>query len=280
MCNFLKSLGVFVMGNAAPTAEALPKAMVEVAPKFFNIRGSFKIGGVVDVGTQTSLVQRPSGKWLFLDSYTLTDDVLESVKSLTNNGDDVEAIINVHPFHTIHVEWMTNAFPEAKLFGSQRHKEKFPSLKWESTLVEDPTFPSLFSDTLEFEIPKGVDFISANENVHFSSVLAYHKDSKTVHVDDTWMYTKLINKVALHPTLAQALEKRAGAADDFENWMKNTLSKWDVRNLCAAHTWYLLSSESLNGRLQQALSGVKSTLDAHRKKYGVASAVSEKVESQ
>ena len=42
---------------------------------FWNIQGTFKIGGLVDIGTQCSLVQLASGKFIFLDSYCLKDDV-------------------------------------------------------------------------------------------------------------------------------------------------------------------------------------------------------------
>jgi hypothetical protein len=36
-----------------------------------------------------------------------------------------------------------------------------------------------------------VDFISDNENHNFSSVLAYHLASKTLHVDDTLILLRL-----------------------------------------------------------------------------------------
>ena len=67
---------------------------------FWNIRGSFRIGGVLNIGTQCSLIQLNSGKFIFLDSYSLTGDVRDEVMALTNNGQDVEAVLNVHPFQT------------------------------------------------------------------------------------------------------------------------------------------------------------------------------------
>ena len=59
---------------------------------FWNIRGSFRIGGVLNIGTQCSLIQLNSGKFIFLDSYSLTGDVRDEVMALTNNGQDVEAV--------------------------------------------------------------------------------------------------------------------------------------------------------------------------------------------
>ena len=82
------------------------KSIIHVADGFWNIRGSFKIRGIVDVGTQVSLVRRKSGKFVFLDSYTLSDPVKRQLDEITHGGKDVEAILNVHPFHTLHVRKM------------------------------------------------------------------------------------------------------------------------------------------------------------------------------
>ncbi len=92
---------------------------------------------------------------------------------------------------------------------------------------EDSALQERYGEDFDFTIPPGVDFISADENVHFSSVLAYHADSKTIYSDDTLMYLRLPqlarwlvlgDSVSFHPTLAKALEQRAGAAQDFQTW--------------------------------------------------------------
>jgi hypothetical protein len=44
--------------------------ILHVADDFWNIRGSYRVGGVIDVGTQASLVRLASGKFVMLDSYT------------------------------------------------------------------------------------------------------------------------------------------------------------------------------------------------------------------
>lgn len=71
-----------------------------VADKFINIRGSFKLGPA-DIGVHTSLVKRKSGKWLMLDSVKLESQAKAEVDKITNNGADLEAILNLHPFHTV-----------------------------------------------------------------------------------------------------------------------------------------------------------------------------------
>ena len=102
--------------------------IIHVADDFWNIRGSFKIGGVVDIGTQASLVRRGDGKFVFLDSYALAGDVEQEVLDLTNGGQDVEAILNVHPFHTVFARKMNERFPHAKLYGTARHVSRSPEL--------------------------------------------------------------------------------------------------------------------------------------------------------
>ena len=88
--------------------------LIDLGNGFWTVRGSLRIGGVFDVGTQCSLVRLANGNFVFLDSYTLTDAIRAEVDALTDGGARVEAIINVHPFHTLHCEWMHRAFPQAK----------------------------------------------------------------------------------------------------------------------------------------------------------------------
>lgn len=253
-----------------------------LAPDFWNIRGSFKIGGVVDVGTHVSLVRRSNGKFVFLDAYTLSDTVAKQVRALTNDGKDIEAILNVHPFHTIHVRRMHAQFPGAKLFGTARHASKLPELPWESAHTEDPALHAMFAEDLDFSVPRGVDFISDDENVHFSSVLVFHRASKTIHVDDTLMYIRLPkiarlvgwpDLVRFHPTLGKALERRPGAVRDFRDWARSLAERWrDAQNLCAAHTATLTAEEnrgpSIHARILEALTKAERTLEGHEGKHG------------
>jgi hypothetical protein len=260
---------------------AMPNHVLQISDNFWNIRGSFKVLGFLDVGTQASLVRRKSGAFILLDSYTLRDDVRRQVMDLTGNGEAIEAIINLHPFHTVHCEQMHRDFPRARLYGTRRHYERFPGLPWESQLTEDSELHALFSEDLQFSVPRGVDFISSNENLHFSSVLAYHPASSTIHVDDTLMYLEpsgllgliMTKGVSFHPTLARVLEKRPGAVDDFRAWVSEIIAGWgDARNLCAAHMRVLtadkLAGQPMSVRLEQALRRVSARLDAHKKKYG------------
>ncbi len=255
--------------------------ILKISDDFWNIRGSFKIAGIIDIGTQTSLVRLAGGKFVFLDSYTLDGSVLEEVDQLTRNGKDVAAILNLHPFHTVHVGWMHERYPKARHYGTARHLSRFPDLKWQAGLIEDPATQLKFTEDFEFSVPRGVDFISADENLHFSSVLVLHRASQTIHVDDTFMYIRLpllmrffglTDSFSFHLTLANVLEKRAGAAQDFRQWATELAENWrDAENLCAAHTTTLLDADNttpIHDRILSALARVESKLKTHEDKYG------------
>lgn len=257
-------------------------ALREIADGFWNLRGSFKVAGLVDIGTHISLVRRRNGKFLLLDSYTLSEDQAQAIDALTGGGKKIEAILNLHPFHTIHVRHMHERYPKARHFGTARHLQKFPELRWQDLRTEDSALHARYADDLAFSVPRGVDFISANENVHFSSVLALHRASKTIHVDDTLMYIRLPlplrllglpDNLSFHPTLASALQRRAGAAQEFRDWAEELIEQWgDARNLCAAHTANLTAADkpgaTLAVRMQKALVKVGGTLRTHQRKYG------------
>jgi len=255
---------------------------IQVSENFWNFRGSYKVAGLLDVGTHASLVRLGSGKFVFLDAYSLSPAARREVDELTNFGEHLEAILNLHPFHTLHVRRMNEMYPQATLYGTARHLEKFPDLPWAELRTEDSALHRLYAPDFDFSVPRGVDFISRNESLHFSSVLALHRASKTIHSDDTFMYVRLPllmswmsinNSVSFHPTLGKVLERRAGAAQDFRDWANELIERWrHADNLCAAHTANLLaadnSGESIHARLLQALDKVESVLKAHEEKYG------------
>ncbi len=267
----------------------MSKNILHVADGFWNLRGSYKIAGLVDVGTQASLVRRSTGTFIFLDSWTLSRSQAREVEAITGGPENIEAILNLHPFHTVHVKAMHTMFPAARLYGTARHLERFPDLPWEASGTEDTALHKMYASDFEFSVPRGVDFISHNQNVHFSSVLAYHRASDTLHVDDTLMYLRLPallgffglkNSISFHPTLAKALEKRPGAAQEFRDWAEQMIERWrGMRNLCAAHTAAWLAADNSNDQagdpepslhelLLKALDSCAKTLDAHEKKYG------------
>lgn len=209
---------------------------------FWNIRGSFRLGGLLDIGTQCSLVQLDSGKFIFLDSYSLAGDVKRQVMVLTNHGQDVEAVLNLHPFHTVHCEQMAQDFPQAIFYGSRRHQQKVPTVKWSSDLVESDAVSKRYPE-LQFSLPQGIDYISPNEAIHAGSLLAYHPASQSLHVDDTFVsppfkiLRAVLPELMLHPTTKAALKKEADAGTQYCDWATTLAYKWrNTRNFCAAHS--------------------------------------------
>lgn len=255
-------------------------AIVKIAADFWNIRGEFRVFGLLNIGTQASLVKLGNGKFVLLDAYTLKGNVKAEIDALTNNGANIDAIINLHPFHTIHVEQAHTDYPNAKLYGTQRHIDKFPNLPWQAELSNSQEFAALFSDDFDFSVPRGVDFISHNEHLHFSSVLAYHRASKTIHVDDTLMFLQLPGllgafkspKLSFHLTLSKTLQGRSGAANDFRLWVAELAENWsDAEVLCAAHSHTLIArnkSVSIAAMIMNALQDKESILKRHQKKFG------------
>lgn len=253
--------------------------LIQLADDFWSVRGSFRIGGLVDVGTQCALVRLADGDFVFLDSYTLSDPIRARIDALTDGGMRVTAILNLHPFHTLHCAWMHRAYPHAALYGTARHLHKLPELPWQDERCEGGVLEERFGADFAFSVPAGVPLICSDESVHFSSILALHRASGTIHVDDTFMYLDkgfplsllpITGRLGFHPTLAKALEKRAGAADEFREWAIALGADWaNARRIAAAHDGVMeLTARRFPELVGEALGRVRPMLDAHRAKYG------------
>jgi hypothetical protein len=246
--------------------------LLEIGENFWNVRGSFRIAGLLNIGTQMSLVRLSRSGYVLLDSYRLEADIRERVLSLTDGGREVTAVLNLHPFHTMHVREIAKQFPDAKLYGTRRHVARDNDLRWESCHTEDPELAELFADDFAFSVPRGVDFIPENEKLHFASVLAFHPSSKTLHVDDTlaWIALPMVGGLRFHPTLGSVLQKRAGAVAEFRGWTAElTQLCASVENLCTAHMRRLPPADgSVSLWLSEALAGIEKTLAEHAKRYG------------
>lgn len=253
--------------------------MRQLADNFWTFRGDLKIAKMINVGTHMSLVRRANGKFLLLDSYDLKQGDREALFSLTDDGQAIEAILNVHPFHTLHCCAIHKLLPDARMIGTRRHREQSPELPWEAAAIEDPAAEAEFAEDLEFSVPDGVDFVSSGSHVHFASVLVRHRQSGIVHVDDTinvfaapGFLGKIFpqSKLKFHPTLAKALQERAGAADDYERWARDLAAKWSgTPVVCAAHSSVRkLPGDGWHDEVLAALANVENTLSRHRSAHG------------
>ncbi len=212
---------------------------------FWNIRGDLRIAGILNVGTQCSLVKLAEGRFVFLDSYTLKGEIRERVMTLTDQGRAVEAVLNVHPFHTLHCAKMAEDFPAATIYGSDRHKKQVPRVEWASETVESDAVAARYPE-LAFSLPDGIDYICEDESVHAGSLLVFHAASKVLHVDDTFnvlpmpgIARKLLRvpRIAFHPKLKDALLDDPDAGAQFCDWADRIATEWSgTRTLCAAHS--------------------------------------------
>lgn len=255
---------------------ALPPTVVSTGDGFWNLRGSFKLAGILDIGTQCSLVRRSSGAYVLLDACPLADAQQRWLDEVTDGGRAIEAILHLHPFHTLSVKAAHQRYPHARLYGTARHQRRAPELTWQPETTDSAAMHALFADDLRFSVPRGVELIPKDENLHFASVLAFHPASRTLHVDDTLNYVRLPpllraikpDFMSFHPTLARVLEPRAGAASAFRDWaLELTQQCTQIDHLCAAHG-AVFSGADVAVRIERALSKVDGTLKAHERKYG------------
>lgn len=230
---------------------------------------------MINIGTQMSLVRKLDGRFILIDAYEPGEQDRAELFDLTDNGALVDAVLNVHPFHTVHCKFVHETLPHARLVGTRRHRQQMPQLDWDPALIEDAATQQQFADLFDFSIPAGVEFIPEDESVHVSSVLVRHRESSIVHVDDTLMYlnppslVKLVMpgpKLRFHPKLADALLKRASAADEYVRWAKELASNWaDTRIVCAAHNGIArLTDQTFGQAIDNALEQVSDTLQNHR----------------
>jgi hypothetical protein len=226
-----------------------------------------------------SLVRKPGGTFILLDSHEPDKTDMDELMALSDGGSLIDAVLNVHPFHTVHCDFIQEKLPHARLIGTRRHHRKMPHLAWDSALIEDAATQQEFSEILDFSIPAGVDFISDDETVHVSSVIVRHRASGIVHVDDTLMFLdvpSLLQKVApgpdlrFHPKLSEGLEKCEGAADDYRRWAAILAHDWrDTKIVCAAHNGILrLTDQTFPEAIENALEYASETLEEHIRSFG------------
>ncbi len=206
-----------------------------IAPTFANLRGTHRILRLIDVGTHCSLVRLRSGRFVLLDSYSLAGEALDLVRSQTDDGAQLEAVIHLHPFHTLHCRRIAELFPQTRQYGTSRHHRVVPEIAWQPQVTESEAFAGLYRDDFDLTVPRGVRFVPDNQHLHFASVLAIHRESGTLHVDDTLSQAPVpfgSPRLVFHPTLRWVLDDAAA----FRGWAEQLAERCEtVRNVCTAH---------------------------------------------
>lgn len=253
--------------------------MNQLAESFWNLRGDFRIAGVLNIGTHMSLARRSNGRFVVIDGCALQDQPRSQLMALTSNGKLVDAVVHVHPFHTLHVEATHQLFPKATLYGTARHREMAPGLPWADKPVETWGAKHPLDDVFELTVPDGVLFVCPDERVHVASVLVRHRETGIVHVDDTFNVLAAPGKLGdllpqsslrMHPMLGKALKPEAGAADAYATWACKLAKRWaDTRIVCTAHSAVRrFEPGAFEREVREALDKVAGTLSRHRDRFG------------
>lgn len=253
--------------------------VIQVDDGFWNLRGSFKVAGILNIRTHMSLVRRANGRYLALDACDLGPAARALIDEKTRGGEDLDAFLHLHPFHTVYVRTLHQLYPRARLYGTARHHAELADLPWDPLRTEDPALHAHFAEDLELTVPRGVDLVTPDPKIHFGSVLVIHRATQTLHVDDTLIYAQLPLLLRLfgrditrfHPALAGALRSEPGSAEAFRGWARELIERArTLQNLCAAHTSTLLTRSDagppIAARIEDALRRAESTLRAHEQK--------------
>ncbi|CAF0930230.1 unnamed protein product [Adineta ricciae] len=224
--------------------------LFRVGSQFWNIRVNFKrFAGLVDIGSHMSLIQLRNGNFLIINPIILTDHSRYEVDCLTENGTTIEAVIGVHPFHTLAFPAFYEIYPNAEYYGTPRHLKRLKQIPWTGSL-DVCQIRRKWEPEVEMRIPAGAEFVNPlpESSNHFVSVFVFHRPSRTLHVDDTIVYgdhpsflLKLIGfkhgTMAFHPSIkGSGLYPTVEAPSQFRLWMENILNDWNFDNICCAHS--------------------------------------------
>lgn len=223
------------------------ESLLQIGPNFWNIRGKFVIkkAGVAlaDFGTHMSIIRLPSGKFLVLDAIELSAAQKKEIDTLTDDGKHIEAVIGLHPFHTLWLPAFHKLYPSASYYGCPRHLKMLTTIPWSGSLL-DEVVRNKWAPHISMKIPDGLEFVNPQppSTNHSSSVLLLHHESGTLHVDDTFMYItnpgRLLRLAGIVPGQLQfhvGLKKYMVSPSAFHAWMHTLLKEWEFDNICTAH---------------------------------------------
>jgi len=204
---------------------------VLIGPGFWNIRASFFIGGN-DVGTQMSLIQLQSGKFVIVDTVEVDDELKGEIDDLTKNGSLMVAVVATHPYHTTYFPDFYKLYPMVPFYGTPRHLIIQPTIPWKGSTYEC-AIRQMWLPEIHMRVPRGADF--ETDSTHFSGIHLFHTASKTIHIDDTIIINPA-HQLSFHGTINNGGLFHIGEAPyAFRDWVKKYINEWDFENVVAAH---------------------------------------------
>lgn len=111
----------------------------------------------VDIGGHMSIIQLRNGRFLIIDTVALNENLIRELNQLTQNGTKIEAVVAVHPFHTLAYPAFYQIYPHVKYYGTPRHLRKLTEIKWTGQLDADDNkeLLSTWYPEVELRIPDG-----------------------------------------------------------------------------------------------------------------------------
>jgi len=215
----------------------LSNQTTKLGPGFWNVRQSFYIDGI-DIGTQMSLIQLNSGRFLILDTVKLNPDLLNDIYTLTKSGSLIDAVYATHPFHTLFFPAFYKQFPNVPYYGTPRHLRIEPQIPWKGS-VWDCSVRQRYLPEIHMRIPRGAMFVAPEpeSSNHFSGMHVFHVASKVIHVDDTVMIDEPFEgDMLFHPSLLTVgLFHIPASPVAFSEWVQKYIFEWDFNTIAAAH---------------------------------------------
>jgi len=200
---------------------------VLIGPGFWNIRAPFE-----NVGTQMSLVQLQSGKFVIVDTVDVDAELKGEIDDLTKNGTLMVAVVATHPFHTTYFPAFYALYPKVPYYGTPRHLKIQPQIPWAGSTYEC-NIRQMWLPEIHMRIPRGANFIT--DGSHFSGIHLFHTASKTFHIDDT-LIIHPNNDLTFESTLKGSGLFHVGEAPyAFRDWVQKYIDEWDFINIVAAH---------------------------------------------
>jgi len=148
------------MASAVPAqtpnaAQNLDKnELYSIDPGFWNVRGRFKVLKLLEIETQMSIIKLRNGKFLIIDTVEMNDHLREKINHLTNNGENIEAVVATHPFHTLSFPAFYQLYPKAAYYGTPRHLRRLTEIPWAGNL-DDCNVRKKWEPDVEMRIPEG-----------------------------------------------------------------------------------------------------------------------------
>jgi len=250
---------------------------MEVGPGFWNVRSSFKLKGIVDIGTQMSFIRLSNGKFLVIDTVPLSDSLKLEIDQLTDGGNKLEAVLAVHPFHTLAIGDFYRTYPNVPYYGCPRHLRRLNVIPWAGDLNNEE-IRKKWEPEIQMRIPAGAEFINPEPEAynHFICVWVYAVAARVIHVDDTINYfsnpstiMKIVGKkpglMEFHPSMAgPGLHPTPEAPREFQVWVQQILNDWDFDTMCCAHIGNKIGGAK--EALRETLEDAESTF-AHLEKH-------------